>query len=124
MAINVQSKIKLCIDGGLPLLKGICDKIGLAELIDEKLDSQDDRILSTGKAVMAIVMNTIAERRPLYKLQRFYEKTDTEKLFGEGVQAEHLHDDVMARALDELYEIGPKKIMTEAAMRIIQKAVL
>lgn len=121
MAINVQSKIKLCIDGALPLLKGICDKIGLAELIDEKLDSQDDRILSTGKAVMAIVMNTIAERRPLYKLQRFYEKTDTEKLFGEGVQAEHLNDDVMARALDELYEIGPKKIMTEAAMRIIQK---
>ncbi len=121
VAINVQDKIKLCIDGALPLLKGICDKIGLSELIDEKLGNQDNRIVSTGKAIMAIVLNTIVQRRPLYKLERFYEKTDTEKLFGEGVDAGQLNDDVMARALDELYEIGPKKIMTEAAMGIINK---
>lgn len=92
MAINVQEKIKLCIDGALPLLKGICDKIGLSELIDEKLGNQDDRTVSTGKAIMAIVLNTITQRRPLYKLERFYEKTDTEKLFGEGVEARHLNN--------------------------------
>ncbi|NSW92748.1 MAG: DUF4277 domain-containing protein [Firmicutes bacterium] len=74
MAINVQEKIKLCIDGALPLLKGICDKIGLSELIDEKLGNQDDRRVSTGKAIMTIVLNTIAQRRPLYKLERFYVK--------------------------------------------------
>lgn len=119
--INVQDKIKLCIDEALPLLKGICDKIRLVELIDEKLENQDRRIVSTGKAIMAIVMNTIAQRRPLYKLERFYEKTDTEKLFGEGVEAGHLNDDTMARALDELYEAGPKKIMTEVAVEIIEK---
>jgi len=57
MYLNVQDKIKLYIDGALPLLKGIYDKIGLCELIDEKLGNQDNRIMSTGKAIMAIVLN-------------------------------------------------------------------
>ena len=83
MSIDVKDKIKLCLDGALPLLKGIYEKVGLSDLIDEKLGNQDGRIVSTGKAIMAIVMNTIIQRRPLYKLERFYEKTNTEKLFGE-----------------------------------------
>lgn len=121
MSIDVKNKIKLCVDGALPLISAICEKIKLTNIVDNKLDEQDEKKVSTGNAIKAIVMNIIAGRKPLYKLTRFYENTDTEKLFGEGIMPEHLTDDTMARALDDLYNIGDKKVMTEVAMSIINE---
>ncbi len=94
----------------------MCEKMGLVELIDCKLGNQDNRIVTTGNAIKAMMMNIVSGRKPLYRLERFYENTDTEKLFGQDVAPEHLTDDTMARVLDDLYDIGPKKIMTELAM--------
>lgn len=34
MAINVLDKFKVCIDGVLPLLSAMCDKVGLKDRID------------------------------------------------------------------------------------------
>ncbi|MCG8502424.1 MAG: DUF4277 domain-containing protein [Firmicutes bacterium] len=69
----------------------------------------------------AMMMNIVSGQKPLYRLERFYENTDTEKLFGQDVAPEHLTDDTMARVLDDLYDIGPKKIMTELAMLTINR---
>jgi transposase len=121
VVINNLDQIKICIDGALPLLSAICDKINLVNIIDGHIDNdQDNRIISTGKAIKAMVMNIVANRKALYKLTRFYDNTDTQKMFGNDINPEHFTDDVMARALDELYEIGPGKVMTEAAMSIIK----
>lgn len=122
MAINVSDKFKVCIDGALPLLSAMCDKVGLKNRIDSQIQNdQNNRIVSTGTAIKALVMNIVAKRKALYKLNEFYELTDTQKLFNEGIRPCNLTDDVMARALDELYEIGPKKIMTETAMASINE---
>lgn len=121
MSIDVKNKIKMYVDGALPLISAICEKINLTKIVDSKIDMYDDRKVSTGTAVKAIVMNIVAGRKPLYKLTRFYENRDTEKLFGEGIMARHLNDDIMARALDEVYKIEAKKIMTEVALSIINE---
>lgn len=122
MTINAFDKIRLFVDGALPLLSAICDKVGLANTIDSHIDKdQNNRIISTGTAIKATVMNIVADRKALYKLAEFYDQKDTHKMFGEGITPENFTDDVMARALDELYEIGPKKIMTETAMSIIKE---
>jgi transposase len=121
MTNDVKKKIKVCVDGALPLISAICEKIKLTEIIDNKSDKTDEKKVSTGKAVKAIVMNIIAGRKPLYKLASFYENTDTDKLFGEGILPENLTDDTMANALDDVYKIGAKKIMTETAMSIINE---
>lgn len=122
MVNTVIDRIKLCTDKVLPLISAICDRIGLVEIIDEHTGTtQNERILSTGNAVKAIAMNIVAGREPAYRLEEFYKYTDTEKMFGAGIKAEHITDDTIARALDEMYETGPKKVMTEAAMSIIKK---
>lgn len=122
MPINVLDKFKVCIDGALPLLSAMCDKVGLKDRIDAQIESdQSNRIVSTGTDIKALVMNVVAKRKALYKLNEFYKQTDTEKLFNEGIQSCNLTDDVMARALDELYEIGPKNIMIETAMASINE---
>ena len=87
------------VDGALPLLSAICDKIGLDDRIDDQVDNdQSNRIVSSGTAIKALVMNIVAKRKALYKLSEFYDQTDTEKLFGEGIKPCNLTDDVMARA--------------------------
>jgi len=122
VAINVLDKIRVCVDGALPLLSAICDRIGLANRIDDHIDDdQKSRIVSTGTAIKALVMNIVANRKALYKLSEFYSQADTEKLFGQGIHPCNLTDDVMARALDDLYGIGAKKAMTETAMAIINE---
>lgn len=54
-------------------------------------------------------------------MSEFYGLTDTEKLLGKGTSSENLTDDVMAGSLDELNEIGPKMVLTETAMSIINE---
>ena len=108
-------------DKALPLLSAMCNKIGLTGIIDDHIGHQDDRIVTTGTAVKAIVMSIVAGRKPMYKLKEFYTDTDTEKMLGKGIQPEHITDDMLARALDDVFEIGSKKIMTETAMSCINK---
>ena len=84
---DVKKKIKMCVDGALPLISAVCEKIKLTEIIDRKTDTASDKIVSTGNAVKSIVMNIIAGRKPMYKLAKFYKNKDTEKLFGEGIMA-------------------------------------
>jgi len=52
------------IDGALPLLSAICDKINLVNIIDGHIaNDQDNRIISTGKAIKAMMMNIVAKKR-------------------------------------------------------------
>lgn len=47
----------MCIDGVLPLISAICEKITLAEIIDTKIDMAGGKIVSAGNAVKAIILN-------------------------------------------------------------------
>lgn len=122
MVKEVMENIKVCTDKVLPLISAICDKIQLSEIIDSNVgEERSGTIVSTGKAVKAMVMNIVSGRKPAYRLKEFYKATDTEKMFGEGISPEHMTDDTIARALDDVFESGAKKIMTETAMSIINK---
>lgn len=118
-------KIQVYTDGALPILSAICNKIGLQKNIDKKIESNNDEkrasFVTTGQAVKSLVMNIIVDRKPFYKIQEFYKSKDVEKLLGEGIKVGHLTDDLYARALDDIHEIGPKKILTETAISIINK---
>jgi hypothetical protein len=39
-------------------------------------------------------------------MPKFFWDKPTERLIGEGLQPEHLHDEVLGRALDAWYEFG------------------
>jgi transposase len=47
----------------------------------------------------------------LYRLPEFFEKTDTENLFGDGITNEQLNDDACGRALDKLAEADPRTVL-------------
>ena len=120
--VNIENiEMEFCNDGAMPLISALCDKIGITKYIDDKCGNYKNNKVSTGNSIKAMIMNIITRRKPLYKLKEAYAMVDTDRLFGEGIKSENLNDDTLGRALDELYELGPKKVFTELAMLAISK---
>ena len=54
----------------MPFVISYVEKIGLVETINQMVDSQME--LSPGMVVLAIVLDTLSGRTPLYRLSEFF----------------------------------------------------
>ena len=70
----------------LPIVKAYARKIGLVETVDRMVDSQME--LSPGMALLAMVLDTLSGRTPLYRLTEFFEEKDTALLLGSAIEPE------------------------------------
>ena len=92
----------------LGLVAGMYEELGIGERIDQVIaQDRDKRQVSLGQAVKAMVLNGLGfVNQRLYLMPKFFGDKPTQRLIGEGIQPEHLNDDVLGRALDALYEFG------------------
>ena len=92
----------------LGLIAGMCQEIGISEVIDECCPSESpDQIVSTGKALEAMILNGLGfVNKRLYLIPHFFRDKPIELLLGPGLEAEHFNDDRLGRALDTFYEAG------------------
>ena len=93
--------------GAPNLMAHLCKELDIARFINHMV-TWDDRQwkVSPGTLITALVINILVHRRPLYRVERFYEAMDMPLLFEEDIQAQDLNDDALGRALDRLAEIG------------------
>jgi transposase len=81
---------------------------GITEVID-KATQQDPamRMVTAGHAVKAMVLNGLGFiNQQLYLVPHFFQNKPLSRLIAPGIQASHLNDDTLGRALDTLYETG------------------
>jgi transposase len=98
--------------GPLPIIAAVCRESGLVETIDDLVDWDEQQCtLSPGERVMALIMNVLTEGKPLYRLPEFFEGTDTENLFHDGVEPDNLNDDALGRGLDQLADTGLRTVL-------------
>ncbi len=88
----------------LPIVKHYARKIGLVETIDRLVDTQME--LSPGIMVLAMVLDTLSGRTPLYRLTEFFEEKDAELLLGTAVGTERFCDYNLGRSMDKIFETG------------------
>lgn len=103
--------------GHLPIVKDFAKKIKLVETLDAMVDSQMD--LSPGITVLAMVLDTLSGRTPLYRLEEFFQEKDTELIFGHDVKPELFCDYNVGRVLDKLFDTGTQKIFSKIAQNAI-----
>ena len=92
----------------LGLVTGMFDERGIGEGIDQTI-AQDlaKRTVSIGQAVKAMVLNGLGfVNQQLSLVLSFFHNQPLARLVGPRIQAEHLHDDVLGRALDARYAAG------------------
>jgi transposase len=93
----------------LGLVAGMFDELGIGEVIDRATRHHPEtRIVTTGDAVKAMVLNGLGfvnQQRSL--VSRFFQGKPTSRLLAPMlIEAKHLNDDALGRALDTLYAYG------------------
>ena len=73
--------------------------------------------VDAGTVVLAMVLDTLSGRSPLYRLEEFFAQQDTALLLGKTVPPQALNDDTAGRVLDRLYDFGPMRLFTACAVR-------
>jgi transposase len=92
----------------LGLVAGMFDELGIAAVIDHATQQNPEpRIVTVGHAVKAMVLNGLGfVNQQLYLVPRFFHNKPTHRLIAPGIEAKHLNNDTIGRALDTLYEYG------------------
>ena len=99
----------------LPIVKEYAARMGFVEIVDRALVS--DMRVSPGKILLALVMNVLSGRSPLYRVEEFFRTRDAALLLGSEITAEMLNDDAIGRVLDRMYEYGTWKIFSEVCVQ-------
>jgi len=117
MNANVLNQLTITDVKFLPIVKEYARRINLVETINHVVGTQME--LQPGPVVLAMVLDTLSGRSPLYRLIDFFEEKDTELLLGEAIPADHFTDHNVGRALDKMFETGTQKIFSQLSQNAI-----
>lgn len=102
----------------LGIVAGVIDRIGLVELVNERVGTSPDEVITSGQVVKAMILNGLGfVSAPMYLFSRFFEGKPTEHLLGEGIGAEHLNDDKLLRVLEKLSDYDLTTLFVEIALK-------
>ncbi len=101
----------------LPIIKHFAQKINLVGTLDTMVNSHME--LSPGIAVLAMVLDTLSGRTPLYRLEEFFFEKDTELLLGTDVPPERFSDYNLGRVLDKIHQTGTQKVFSSIAQNAV-----
>jgi transposase len=102
----------------LPIISAYAKRIGLVERIDTLLDCETE--VSPGRMVLAMILDALSGRSPLFRLQEFYEDKDIELLLGEPIPLSKLNDDTLGRVLERLWKVGTNKVLGTVMLGVME----
>jgi transposase len=102
----------------LPIVSAYARTIGVVEEIDRLCGHE--RGISPGRVVLALLVDALSGRTPLFRLPQAFAKLDTELLLGEAISPEKLNDDAVGRVLDRLFDVGTGKVLSAVALRAVK----
>lgn len=89
--------------GAGPVLRALCEEIGLVGAMDAVVPWDRARCrLSPGERILAVVLNLLTARQPLYRAQEQYTLADPPLLLGTGITPADLSEEALGRALDKV----------------------
>lgn len=94
-----------------PIVKHYAKRLRLVETINEMVPSEME--LTPGMTVLAMVLDTLSGRSPLYRLAEFFDEKDTELLLGESIDSSCFNDTNVGRGMDRIYEKGTLSIFSK-----------
>ncbi len=92
----------------LGLVAGMFEELGITEVIDRATKQDPEmRIVTAGHAVKAMVLNGLGfVNHQLSLVPHCFQNKPLSRLIAPAIEASHLNDDTLGRALDTLYAYG------------------
>jgi len=103
----------------LPIVKQFAKRINLVDTINTMVASQMQ--LPPGQAVLAMVLDTLSGRTPLYRLKEFFHEKDTELMLGTALDADLFCDYNLGRVIDKLYDTGTHAIFSRLSQNAVRQ---
>jgi transposase len=106
----------------LPIVAAYVKRLGIVDEVNRLCPTRSD--VSAGQVVLALILDTLSGRSPLYKLERSFIGQDMELLFGEDIPPSKLNDDVVGRTMDALFDAGTGLILTAVVLNGVKQYAL
>ncbi len=101
------------------LIASVCKDLKIAERIDALLPVHEDRVVSPGTAVVALILNGLGfTNRRLYLTPQFFASKPVERLLDAPIAAEDLNDYTLGHALDDIAAYGVSRLFGSVAFGI------
>ena len=106
----------------LGIISGVIKELGLIEMIDQRIPSEDREEISTGEAVAGMILNGLGfSDRPLSLTPQFFTNKPLEVLFRPGVCASHFNHFKLGRSLDKVFAYGCDLLFSELALSVCEQ---
>jgi transposase len=103
----------------LPIVAAYVKKLGIVDEVNRLCPTMSD--VSAGQVVLALILDTLSGRSPLYKLEQSFVHQDMELLFGEDISPSKLNDDAVGRTMDALFDTGTGLILTAVVLTAVKQ---
>lgn len=103
-------------DGRFHLFVGLCEKIGLIQIMNKHIEKATGRPMDLPPGIEAmILMAPMVDEgyKPLYQLNDYYRSKDLEGIFHFPVNLEHIVDNRFGYFLDTFHKAGCRSIFSE-----------
>ncbi|MGM0653631.1 MAG: IS1634 family transposase [Bacillota bacterium] len=111
--------------GPAPLIAALGRELGIVQAINETVQWDEKQcFIDPGTHALAMVIDILLGRSPLYLVEKHYAEMDVELIFGKGFKSSDFNDDALARTLDKIYAAGAKKVFCHAALKALLKEEL
>lgn len=111
--------------GASSFIGQVCRDMRIADTVNSIVEWDEDQWkVSPGALISSLVVNILVDRRPLYRVQEFYERMDVPMLFDEPVSSHDLNDDALGRALDRVHSAGGKRVFESVACGVVTRGHL
>ena len=113
-----SEEIRVSQAGFLPVVSAYAARIGLVEEIDRLLHCEME--VSPGRVVLAMILDALTGRSPLFRLQEFFADKDVELLLGDDIPVKKLNDDTAGRVLDRIADVGTNVVLGAIAVQVVK----
>lgn len=103
----------------LGLVAGMCDEIGIGEIIDQACGTQaKNKNITFGQCVKCMILNGLGfVGRTLYLYSEYFEDKPVDHLLGIDIEPDRIDDNVLGRTLDKLFSLGITELYTKIALK-------
>lgn len=103
----------------LPIVASYVKRLGIVDEVNRLCPT--NRGVQSGEVLLALILDTISGRTPLYKLDQSFVQQDMELLFGRDIPVSKLNDDLVGRTMDAMFEAGTGLILTTVAINGVRQ---
>jgi transposase len=99
----------------LPIVAAFCRKINLVNILNRLIPTKKN--VDVGSTVLALILDTLSSRSPLYRLENFAANHDIGLLFGREIDSHSFNDTAVGRAMEVIHEYGTESLFSEVAFQ-------